>query len=107
MTMSAIVTWTLPTLRKSGRPIDLTKVAGIDVWFTAETIPDPAFVILGTVATDVEQSRTIPDLVDGDYIVRLVVRMIGAGGVSAPVDTPFFIDTSAPEGVTAVNVQLV
>jgi hypothetical protein len=105
MTKSAVVTWVLPTNRTSGRPLDLNEVAGVDVWFSADLGAN--FVILGTVPPGNPQTRAIPDLVDGDYIVRLVVRMIGTLGVSLPVDTPFFIDTSAPRVVTAVNVTLI
>lgn len=100
---TAVVTWDLPIARTSGNALDISEIAGIDISLSADL--GVTFVLLGTLlATDL-QERIIPDLVDGDYVVRLVVNLV-TGEQSAGVDTPFLIDTSAPNNVTNVLVSL-
>lgn len=103
MTQTATITWDLPTTRESGADLDPSTLAGVDVSLSADLGVN--FVLLDTVTPAELQESIIPDLVDGDYIVRLAVRDLN-GLVSVDVDTPFLIDTSAPSGVTNVAVAL-
>ena len=103
MTQTATVTWDLPTTRESGNPLDPATLAGTDVYLSADAGAN--FTLLNTVDPVDPQTLIIPDLVDGDYIVRLEVRDLD-GRVSVAVDTPFLIDLSAPSGVTNVAVVL-
>ena len=103
MTKSVRTTWDLPTKRESGRDLDPATLAGVDVGFSADDGAN--FVSLAPVAPADIQESFIPDLVDGDYIIRLEVRDL-EGAVGVAVDTGFFIDTSAPGVVQNVVVVL-
>lgn len=103
MTQTATVTWDLPTTRVSGNPLDPATLVGVDVYLSADLGAN--FTLLNTVAPVDPQMLVVPDLVDGDYIVRLEVRDLD-GQVSVAVDTSFLIDLSAPDGVTNVVVSL-
>lgn len=104
MVKTAVVTWQLPTSRESGGPLDIADIQHVEVSLSADLGVN--FSILGNVTPLAAQERTIPDLVDGDYVVRLVVVDVN-GLRSANVDTSFLIDTSAPGTVTNVVVDLV
>ncbi len=101
MTTTVTVTWDLPTERVSGNPLDPAEIAGVDVSLSADGGVN--FTLTDTVIPADPQTVTYPDLVDGDYAVRLVVRLTG-GEQSAGVDTPFQLDTSAPNDVA--NIQI-
>ena len=101
MTTNVNVTWNLPTTRVSGNPLDVALIAGVDVSLSADGGTN--FVLTDTVLPTVTQEVLYPDLVDGDYVIRLVVRLT-TGQMSANVDTPVSLDTSAPMGVTNVVV---
>lgn len=96
------ITWDLPTTRESGNPLDVLEIAGVDISLSADLGAN--FVLLGTVLPPDVQERIIPDLVDGDYIIRLVVRTVG-GEESSGVDVDVLIDTSAPLNVANVVVS--
>jgi len=104
MTQTATVTWNLPTTRSNGAAQDPAELDAVVVSFSADLGAN--FVELDTVFATDPQTISVPDLVDGDYIVRLVVRDLDLK-VGAPVDTPFVIDTSLPGTVTNVVVDLV
>lgn len=101
MTTTVNVSWELPTTRTSGNPLDPALIAAVDVSLSADGGLN--FTPTDTVLPTATQTVTYPDLVDGDYAVRLVVRLT-TGQVSAGVDTPFQLDTSAPADVA--NVQI-
>ena len=104
MTQTANISWDLPTTRNNGQPQDPAQLDFVTVDFSADLGAN--FVTLGQVPATDPQVLVIPDLVDGDYIVRLTVTDLqGKSGQS--VDTPFLIDTSAPGIVTNVVVGLV
>lgn len=104
MTQTANITWTLPTTRSNGSPQDPALLDAVVLSFSADLGAN--FVTLDTVLATDPQTLAIPDLVDGDYIVRLVVRDSQLR-VGAPVDTAFLIDTSLPGAVTDVVVELI
>ncbi len=99
MVRTLTVTWDLPTTRTSGNPLDPSEISGVDVSFSAD---GTNFTGLGL---NTGGSVTIPDLIDGDWVVRLTV-VDTEGRRSADVDVPVLIDTSAPGTVTNVNVTL-
>lgn len=101
MTTTVNVSWDLPTTRTSGNPLDPALIAGVDVSLSADGGLN--FTLTDTVLPTAAQEVTYPDLVDGDYAVRLVVRLT-TGQASAGVDTPFQLDTSAPADVA--NIQI-
>lgn len=103
MTTNVTVQWTLPTTRTSGNPIAVDDIAGVDVSLSADAGLN--FTLTDTVLPAAAQDVLFTDLVDGDYSVRLVVRLTD-GAQSAGVDTPFTLDTSAPEDVTNVTITL-
>lgn len=104
MTQTANITYTLPTTRDNGAPQDPALLDAVLVSFSADLGAN--FVALDTIPADEPSVASIPDLVDGDYIVRLEVRDLDLK-VGLPVDTPFVIDTSLPGSVTNVEVTLV
>ena len=101
MTTNVNVAWDLPTTRESGNALDPALIAGVDVSLSADAGAN--FVLTDTVLPTAVQEVLYPDLVDGDYVVRLVVRLT-TGQVSVAVDTPVTLDTSAPSGVANVVV---
>ena len=103
MTTNVTVSWTLPTTRVSGNPIDPNNLAGVDVSLSADGGVN--FALTDTIIPTDPQEVFFPDLVDGDYAVRLVVRLV-SGQASAGVDTPFTLDTSVPNDVTDVTITL-
>ena len=104
---TAVVTWELPTTRVSGGPITLNEIAGVAVSLSADGGAN--FATLSNVLVPNPMTITIPDLVDGDYIVRLVV--VAKGGTrSANSETPFTVitaDNSPPGTVQNVVVGLI
>ncbi len=104
MTQTATITWVLPTTRSDGKPQDPLQLDYVSVDFSADL--GTTFVGLLNVPAADPQVMVIPDLVDGDYIVRLTVYDLD-GKLGASVDTPFLIDTSVPGSVTSVVVALV
>jgi len=101
MTTTVNVTWDLPTTRTSGRPLDPALLAGVDVSLSADGGVN--FVLTDTILPADVQAVSFPDLVDGDYAIRLVVRLTD-GLESAGVDTPIVLDTAAPEDVANIQV---
>jgi hypothetical protein len=101
MTTTVNVSWDLPTARTSGNPLDPALIAAVDVSLSADAGAN--FVLTDTVVPANPQNVTYPDLVDGDYVIRLVVRLT-TGQASSGLDTPLQLDTSAPENVA--NVQI-
>lgn len=101
MTTTVTVTWTLPTTRESGNTLDLALIAGVDVSLSADGGQN--FTLTDTVPPGAAQTIVFPDLVDGSYSVRLVVRLT-TGRMSSGVDTPFELDTSAPSNVANIQV---
>lgn len=100
---TARVTWELPTEKDNGRPLDLDDIDRVEVLLSANQGQD--FSALDPVRPEDEQVSTIPDLEDGDWVVRLVVfdtRQRSGDNV----DTPFTIDTAPPGTVKNVNVEL-
>ena len=94
------ITWDLPTERASGKPLDPSELIGVEVSLNAGA----GFALATTVPADETQAWVFPDMVDGDYTIRLVVK--GTTGDSAPVDTDVEVDTSAPGTVQNVQVSL-
>jgi len=101
MTTTVTATWDLPTTRTSGNALDPADIAGVDVSLSADGGVN--FTLTDTVLPAAAQTVVYPDLVDGDYAIRLVVRLVD-GVQSAGVDTPFQLDTSAPNEVA--NIQI-
>jgi hypothetical protein len=101
--MTAVITWGLPTTRDNGSAQDPAGLDYVDVSFSADLGAN--FVGLSNVPATDPQTVTIPDLVDGDYVIRLQVFDKG-GKAGAAVDTSFLIDTSVPGVVTNVVVDL-
>ena len=94
------ITWDLPTVRESGNPLDPADILGVEVSLDAGA----GFALATTLVPTDPQAWVFPDMVDGDYTVRLVVT--GVDGNSIPVDTAVLIDTSAPGSVVNVQVSL-
>lgn len=103
MTKTANITWSLPTTRSNGKPQVLAELDYTVVSFSVNGGLD--YAQLDQVAAVATQGVTIPDLVDGDYGVRLRVYD-DAGKFGADVDTLFVIDTSVPGAVTDVQITL-
>ena len=105
MTQSAIITYVLPTTRSNGKPQDPAGLNYVAISLSADLgvnfTPLPSIVV----GNPDGPTRTIPDLVDGDYVVRLIV-VDNELKTGAPIDTPFVIDTSLPGTVTNVVVDL-
>lgn len=102
MAKNAVVSWDLPASRESGNPLPQSDIAHVAVSLSADQGANFGF-LENVSPPDVD--HLIPDLEDGDWIVRLtVVDIEGVAGVE--VDTSFVIDTSAPGPVTNVNVAL-
>lgn len=101
MTTTVTLTWDLPTTRTSGNALDPALIAGVDVSISADAGAN--FTLTDTILPTAAQEVVFPDLVDGDYSFRLVVRLT-TGQVSSGVDTPVPLDTSAPENVANVQV---
>ena len=101
MTRTVVVTWDLPTETKNGNPLDPSEVAGVEVSLSA----GGSFAVAGTVNPADPQTWTFPDLVDGNYVIRLVVLGSGVPD-SGAVDTPVLVDSSGPGEVTNVQVTL-
>lgn len=102
MTQSALITWDLPTTRSNGNAQDPALLVQVNVGFSADLGAN--FTVFPPVDAQGVQELLIPDLVDGEYIVRLSVS--DGNGVGADVDTSFVIDTSLPGTVTNVVVAL-
>lgn len=100
---TARITWSLPTERESGNPLPVDDIVGVIVSLSADQGQN--FGAIDTVVPGGPQEAIAPDLEDGTWIVRLVVRDTD-GNNGRPVDTPFEIDTSAPGQVTDVVVDL-
>lgn len=99
MVRTVTLTWDLPTQTKNGNPLDPNELAGVEVYLSA----GGSFALAGTVGTADAQTWTFPDLVDGDYVVRLV--SMGSGVPDGPnVDTPVQVDSSGPAGVQNVVI---
>lgn len=101
MTTTVNITWDLPSTRTSGNALDPTDIAGVDVSLSADGGAN--FTLTDTILPSDTQAVTYPDLVDGDYSIRLVVRLV-AGQVSTGIDTPFILDTSDPENVANITI---
>lgn len=101
MTKTVLVTWDLPTQTKNGNPLDMAAVSGVEVSLSG----GGSFAVATIVPTGDPQEWTFPDLVDGSYVVRLVVKGNGVPD-SGNVDTPVMIDDSGPSEVVNVNVTL-
>jgi hypothetical protein len=95
------VSWVLPTTRVSGNPLDPADINGVEVHLDGGA----GFVLATTVPPGDAQSWSFPDMVDGDYVIRLIVTSLF--GDSVPVDTPVVIDDSGPNPVTDVVIDLV
>jgi len=101
---SARISWDLPTTRSNGEAQDPALLDYVEVGFSADL--GQTFTTFGQILASVSPQETvIPDLVDGDYVVRLQVFDVD-GLESALVDTAFNIDTSVPGAVTNVVVTL-
>ena len=100
MARTVTVTWDLPTETKNGNALDPAELAGVQVLLSA----GGSFASAGTVTPGDTQTWTFPDLVDGNYVVRLVA--LGAGVPNGPeVDTPVVVDSSGPAGVQNVAIS--
>lgn len=100
---TAIITWALPTVRSDGSPQDPNLLDFVATGFSADGGAN--FTDFGNILSGDEQKLTIPDLVDGGYIVRLqVFDTDGKFGVT--VDTAIAISLSNPGAVTNVVVDL-
>lgn len=101
---SATFTWTLPTLRESGGPLDPADIDRTEIAMSADDGAN--FTPTATVVPTDEQTWTVSELVFGDYIVRFVV-IDTQGRASTPFDFPFTaLDDSAPGTVQNVQVSL-
>lgn len=100
MTKTILVTWDLPTTRVSGNPLDPADILGVKVSIDAGA----GFAFAGSMLPTDPQQWIFPDMVDGDYVIRLEVTT--ALGDSAPVDTAVQIDDSLASPVTNVVVTL-
>lgn len=100
MTKTITISWDLPTTRESGNPLELSDIIGVEVSINAGAGFAPASMVIPTDP----QVWVYPDMVDGDYTVRLVV--VGIDGNSTPVDTSVRVDTSNPSQPTNVQVSL-
>ena len=101
MTKTINISWDLPTTRVSGNPLDPSDILGVKVSLGAGA----GFAFAGSVLPTDPQQWIFPDMVDGDYTIRLEVTT--ALGDSVPVDTAVSIDDSLAGPVTNVVVNLV
>jgi len=103
MSKNVTVWWDLPTIRSNNEPQDPAGLSHTKVSFSADL--GSTFVPLADVpSTDLPQEVFIPDLVDGDYIIRLAIVDI-LDLVGGNVDTPFKVDSSVPGLVQNVFVE--
>lgn len=99
----ATFTWVLPTERESGRPIPLNELAGTQVSLSADAGAN--WTEIDNVPAGAEQTVSVQDLDNGDWIVRFEVADT-EGRVGQPYDHPFVSDDTAPGQVTNVEVIL-
>lgn len=103
MSGTATITWSLPEEDEDGHPFPVDKVAFTLVALSADGGAN--FGVLDPVPGSAEPVTIIPDLEDGDWVVRLSVRGTN-GRVGAHVDTLFTIDSSIPGAVQNVVVEV-
>ncbi len=98
------VTWELPTVRASGKPLDPADLLHTSLEIQVDGAP--SFTPVADILATEPSTFTISDVDIGPYIVRLFVED-KTNKTSTPVDTPFTIpDESDPGPVVNVAVSL-
>jgi len=102
MAQNLNVSWVLPTVRESGKPLNPADIAGVELSISAD---NTNWSVYNTFAPTV-LTTVIPELESGAWWVRGVVKDT-AGRVSKPVVSTITLpDTTAPGALASLTLAL-
>lgn len=96
------VRWVLPTVRQSGRPLDISQIAGAEIAISADA--GATFSVDGVYPPDVTET-VFSELEAGDWLFRCVV-IDTAGRRSNPALGGITIADESPPGEPVIEVTL-
>lgn len=101
---NALLTWTLPTTREKGGPLDPTDITETKISMSADN--GATFIDLGSVGPSAVQSFLVSDIDVGTYIFSAtVVDTLGQGSVATGV-AGTVIDVSPPSAIADLTVTI-
>lgn len=101
MARNVTVTWVLPTVRESGKPLDIADIAAVEL---AISVDNATWSPYDEFANDVTET-VVPELDAGDWYFRGVVRDTN-GRFSQPVyGTVQIPDETAPGALSSLTLS--